>query len=695
MRLFIADSFYDQLFNLPVQIQRKTIEFQKKFRQASTSAAIHLEPIEQFKDPNLRSARIDQKYRVIIATVGDDNYLLVYVGNHDDAYRWGLNKKVEWNVHTQSVQVLTVAEQEIAATPAPAPDVQATVFIFKDISDEQLLAIGVPDGMLERVRTISDFDDLDAMEDNLSEDVFERIFNLLDGESIDSIIQEIQDGLAAFGEDQMLSGNNMRHFIEIVDDDDLEKMVDSSMEKWQLFLHPSQRNLVEANYPGSMKVSGGAGTGKTVAALHRLKKLTLVPSSKVLFTTFTTALRDNLKKQIVKLDVPSQRYELDNIDQVVLKLARTYGILPEGYKVLDYEGGNLADELWKQVLEFEASEFDEKFLSEEYTNVIGYNNITEQAQYLRQSRVGRSKPVSRRQRIDIWHLVEKYNALKESRKRIDRVDVFNRVTDYLNKEGVRPYTNVIADEFQDFSNPELRFLRALVAEGPNDLFMTGDPIQRIYSGRKLNFSQAGINVRGKKSRRLKVNYRTTDEIRKVALAIIKGEMFEDFDGGEESTKGYISLMHGAKPAYNVFPTRDAEFAGIVGIVRQLLDGGGYSGKDICIAAYSRQTLRDITNVLHNNGIKYSDGRVQDADGVTLCTFHSIKGLEFRVVIVVGIDNRFLSPDYQGQAFDRMDKVEKKDYLKGLRSLLYVALTRAQREVYITCVNNKCELLQNL
>lgn len=695
MRLFIADSFYDQLFNLPVQIQRKTIEFQKKFRQASTSAAIHLEPIEQFRDPNLRSARVDQKYRVIIATVGDENYLLVYVGNHDDAYRWAQNKKVEWNVHTQSVQVLTVSSQEVTETPNQTAVSQKPDSIFKDISDEKLLAIGVSEDLLEKVRGICDFDDLEKLEDNLSEDVFERIFNLIDGDSIDSIIQEIQDGLAASGEDQLLSGNNRRHFIEIVDDDDLEKIVNSSMEKWQLFLHPSQRTLVESNYVGSMKVSGGAGTGKTVAAMHRLVKLTLVPSSHVLFTTFTTALRDNLKKQITKLDIPAQRYELDNIDQVVLKLARNYGILPADYKVLDYEGGNLAEELWKQVLEFEASEFDEKFLAEEYTNVIGYNNITDSSQYLRQSRVGRSKPVSRRQRLDIWALVEKYNALKESRKRIDRVDLFNKVTDYLNSNNIRPYTNVIADEFQDFSNPELRFLRALVAEGPNDLFLTGDPIQRIYSGRKLNFAQAGINVRGKKSRRLKVNYRTTDEIRKVAMAIIKGETFEDFDGGEESTKGYISLMHGVAPAYSVYPTREAEFAGIVDMIRQLLDGGVYSGKDICVAAYSRSTLRDVTTVLHQNGVKYSDGRVQDKDGITLCTFHSIKGLEFRVVIVVDIDNRFLSPDYQGQAFDRMDKVEKKDYLKGLRSLLYVALTRAQREVYITCVNNKCELLQNL
>lgn len=695
MRLFIADSFYDQLFKLPVQIQRKTVDFQKKFRQASTSAAIHFEPIEQFKDPNLRSARVDQKYRVIIAVVGDDNYLLVYVGNHDDAYRWAQNKKVEWNVHTQSVQVLTVSEQEVAEATDQMVDSAKPESVFKGISDDKLLAIGVPGDLLEKVRGISDFDDLEEMEENLSEDVFERIFNLIDGDTIDNVIQEIQDGLAASGEDQMLSGNNRRHFIEIVDDDDLEKIVNSSMEKWQLFLHPSQRALVESNYAGSMKVSGGAGTGKTVAAMHRLKNLSLLPTSKVLFTTFTTALRDNLKKQVNKLDIPAQRYELDNIDQVVLKLARSYGILPADYKVLDYEGGNLAEELWKQVLEFDASEFDEKFLAEEYTNVIGYNNLTESAQYLRQSRVGRSKPISRRQRLDIWALVEKYNALKESRKRIDRVDLFNKVTNYLVTNDIHPYTNVIADEFQDFSNPELRFLRALVAEGPNDLFLTGDPIQRIYSGRKLNFAQAGINVRGKKSRRLKVNYRTTDEIRKVAQAIIKGETFEDFDGGEESTKGYISLMHGVKPAYCVYPTREAELAGIVEIIRQLLVGGLYSGKDICVATYSRSTLRDVTTVLHQNGVKYSDGRVQDKDGVSLCTFHSIKGLEFRVVIVVDIDNRFLSPDYQGHAFDRMDRVEKKDYLKGLRSLLYVALTRAQREVYITCVNNKCELLKNL
>ena len=80
----------------------------------------------------------------------------------------------------------------------------------------------------------------------------------------------------------------------------------------------------------------------------------------------------------------------------------------------------------------------------------------------------------------------------------------------------------------------------LVQEGRNDLFLTGDPIQRIYSGRKINFGAAGINVRGVRSRRLKINYRTTEPIKRVAVSVVKGQTFDDMDGGTESIKGYVN-----------------------------------------------------------------------------------------------------------------------------------------------------------
>ena len=260
-----------------------------------------------------------------------------------------------------------------------------------------------------------------------------------------------------------------------------------------------------------------------------------------------------------------------------------------------------------------------------------------------QQRVGRTKALSRKQRIEIWKLVEKYIELKQERKVVDRLELFNETTRYLNDNNIRPYTNVIADEFQDFSNPELKFLRALVAEGRNDLFLTGDPMQRIYSGRKINFGAAGINVRGVRSRRLKINYRTTEPIKKVAVSVIKGITFEDMDGGTESMNGYVSLIHGGeKPIYKIVGNATDEVTQTVEWVNECINNQ-INANDICIAAPSMGLMKELQSYLHTNGIAYKvlkgTSKQGASNGISLCTLHSLKGLEFKVVVLIGINER--------------------------------------------------------
>lgn len=492
MRLFLSDTFFDAVMQLPKDAQKRVVDFQKKFRQNSTSASLHLEPITQFKDSSLRTARVNDNYRVVVGVMPGGNFSLLYVGDHESAYRWGMNKRFLWNDHTQSCQIIT-SQEEKSIVPVSPEETEKT--LFKDIPSDKFIAIGVPSDILPKVMAIKDLNDLDKLESDLPTEVYEHLFNLIDGENIDDIITIVESGKAKENEDMLLSGNNLSRFLELTDDDALAHIIEQGMDKWQIFLHPSQRKLVDANYKGTMKVSGGAGTGKTIAAIHRLKYLCSKPDSHVLFTTYTKTLSLNLEESIKKLEVPRQRYELNNIDQVLQKIAHEYHVC-DGFSVLDYSGDEESLKLWREVLETEVTEFDEQFLYNEYIDVIVYYGNKDVKQYMMQSRVGRTKALSRKQRIEIWKLVEKYVSLKRARKVIDRLELFNETTQYLNDNNIHPFTNVIADEFQDFSNPELKFLRALVPEGQNDLFLTGDPIQRIYSGRNINFSAAGINVRG-------------------------------------------------------------------------------------------------------------------------------------------------------------------------------------------------------
>ena len=701
MRLFLSDSFFDKFTELPRNIQQKVRDFQKKFRQNSQSISIHLEPIH-VKDASLRSARVCDGYRAILGALGNDNFMLLYVDNHDEAYRWARNKKFVWNEHTQSCQIIPVQDGDEAAAVAPSPvtaDTQAAEAecLFGHVSDESLLKIGVPEQLIPLVRGIKDLDDFDAAEEKLPQDVYESLFAVIDGENVNDIIAEIEAGKVKQGEDTLLSNNNKRRFIEITDDECLAKIMDEGMEKWQLFLHPSQSKLVSSDYKGTVKVSGSAGTGKTIAALHRLKHLCGNPGAKVLFTTYTKALLGNLNDLVERLDLPKSRYELGNIDQVLLRVARDNQVLEEGVNVLDYSGDDRSLALWREVADAAVCEFDEEFLYSEYIDVIVYNNNHELKDYLLQARTGRSKSLSRRQRAEIWKLKVKYEGLKKKRHVVDRLELFNLTANYLLHNGIHPYTNVIADEFQDFSNPELRFLRALVKEGENDLFLTGDPYQRIYTNRRINFSAAGINVKGRRSQKLKVNYRTTEEIKKMAVAVVKGQKYDDLDGGEENNKGYISLVHGERPSYRVFGSVSEEAEHVLSQIKACMDGG-VSLKDICIAARTRSLYKDVADCLHSEAVAYkeirSGNKVGHVDGLTLCTFHSLKGLEFKIVFLVGVNEKSMpSKETTDFPFTTKDAAERKEYLLSIRSLLYVAITRARQMVFISGCGNPTGLLE--
>ena len=690
MRLFLSASFFDKFTELPRNVQQNVRDFQKKFRQNSQSSAIHLESITQFKDSSLKTARVNQEYRAVVGALGQDNYMLLYVDKHDKAYRWAQNKKFVWNEHTQTCQIIPIdIQQEETYVEESGNSNNATAESpFCDITDNQLLSIGVPEELTGIVRNIRNFDDLDKAEKKLPQDAFENIFDVMDGNDISSIIANIEEGKAKEGEDTLLSSNNRRRFIEITTDEELARIMDEGMEKWQLFLHPSQRKLVDSDYNGSTKVSGSAGTGKTIAAIHRLKYLCQSNMfGKVLFTTYTTALVDNLRVLVEKMSIDKQKYALNNIDKVLLEVAKEYKILPEDFHVLDYSGDKESLALWSEVLDQNISEFDEQFLYSEYIDVIIYNNNKDMKSYLLQPRTGRTKPITRKQRVEIWKLKEQYEALKQERKKVDRLELFNMAANYMKEHQIHPYSHVIADEFQDFSNPELRFLRQLVAEGRNDLFLTGDPYQCIYSGRKINFTAAGINIRGKKSKKLKVNYRTTEEIKRMAVAVVKGEKYDDMDGGEENNKGYISLVHGEKPCYRIFASSNEEVEHVMKVVAEC-ENNGISLNHICITARTRALYKDVVDGLHQNDIPYQELKGGNAtgnkEGISLCTFHSLKGLEFRIVILVGVTERSMpSKETSGKPFSMMDVPERKEYLMGIRSLLYVAITRARQMVFIS------------
>ena len=687
MKLYLGDKCWDKLFELPKNVQLRVRDFQRKFKENPFSPAINLEKIASFEDDSLRTARIDDTYRAIIGVASGDPYCLLYIDHHDEAMRWAQHKRFAWNSYTNSFQVTSITMEEVVEPRGQKRDDT----VFAKYTDEQLLRIGVPEHQLPLVRSIKDMDDLEKAESSLSGDVFEYLFYLMDdGTDINNIITEVEAGKEQDGDSTI---NNKRNFIEITDDEELERVIAEGTEKWQIFLHPSQRLLVEKSYAGSLKVTGGGGTGKTVAAIHRLKKLTEKGSMKsVLYTTFTRTLIKNISSRVRSMGIKSENCVIENIDKLALDMAKSYGLIPQTATVLDYgPSSRTSEEIWDGIVTDNLSQFDTRFLKREYLDVIVYNNNKTIDDYYRQSRTGRTQPVNRKQRTEIWNLVEQYVARKKESQLYDRNEIFNLIANHLNENGIHPFKHVIADEIQDFSNPELRFLRALVEEGPDDLFLVGDPYQRIYNNRKIAFSQVGINVRGKRSKRLRVNYRTTEEIKRAATNVVNGCAFDDFDGSPESLAGYVYLMHGDRPEYKIYDNRNEEIAAIIDFIRMCRENG-IEYKDIVVASYIKDSIKPVQDALHRNNIPYknlmNEGTGND-NGVNLSSFHNMKGLEFKVVILSDVNKKTFP--YLPYGFEGLDEIEKKNHLMNQKALMYVAITRAMQKVLITGSGIKADL----
>lgn len=695
MRLFLYDRFFEKFIELPKAIQNKVLDFQKKFRENSRSTAIHLEPIKSFIDQSLRTARIDEKYRAIIrvAESGDD-YFLLWVDTHDEAMDWAKNKMITWNPNTQAVQIFTVPERQIEPLPDKSEVIASSLFGYLD--DDQLLAIGVPPSSLLLVKHIKNLDDLETVEKNLPVDAFENLFYLADGAVIDNLIFEIEEGKVQSDAlvDQIQSINNKRSFVE-VNDDLLQELINGELKKWQIFLHPSQRKLVDRNFKGSTKVTGGGGTGKTVAALHRLKFLinekTILTTQPVLFATYTNALTENLRKLIKGMEIHPSYYYLANIDALARELAKKAGIISKDSRFLDFPNTKSSLELWDEVLEQVLCQFDAQFLHSEFQEVILYHNIQDSQQYYNQSRIGRGKAITRKQRMEVWSVVEAYKLKKHEENFLDRAEVFNKLSIFFNNQEFKPFSYAIVDEVQDFSNIELRFIRSLVEVRDNDLFMVGDPYQRIYQ-RKIIFSAAGINVRGTRSKRLRINYRTTEEIKRLAISTVKGYSYDNFEGESEKLDGYLSLFHGVKPQYHLFSTKTEEMAYYINSIKDDLNKG-LSYSEIAIATRLKDSLREIKSALHQNNLPHYDLTTQSGtpEGIQLSTFHSLKGLEFKIVYLADVNYR--TAPFLPYSYAEFDKIQQEEYLLSERALLYVAITRAIQKVVMTGTGSKSDLIK--
>lgn len=704
----IANEFLTAFARIPRAKQRAVRDFTIKFRDNPQAASINYEKIRDMRDTKVRTVRIGKDYRAIVLHPGDgDVFVLVWVDNHDEAMDWAKNKQFDINPYTGALQIINVVEVErvvekskaepapavadVAATPTAAPvQLPVTPSLFAAVDDQTLLSLGVPPLLMPAIRAIADTRVLPELAQYLPDECTEALTWLAEGIPL----EEIREALAVDQPSAPVDIENFekalehpdtkRRFAKIDDVDALAKMLEQPLEKWRIFLHPSQERLVRREYKGTMKVTGGAGTGKTVVAMHRArylaKELYSKQTDRVLFTTFTSNLARNVAQNLDELcGDEREQIEVNHLHAWAVGFMRSQGV------TYNIAMGKVLNRYWSDAYAAAGiSEFDVGFIRQEWEHVAQPQGVRNRKAYFKASRIGRGRRLSRAQRAEIWKAFEEFIAQLRSDNRVEWIEVMRETRQYLERHGNHqlPYRAIVVDEAQDFHEEEWQLLRAMVDEGPNDIFLVGDAHQRIY-GRRVTLSKCGINTRGRRSRRLFINYRTTEQIRDWAMAVLRNCEIDDLDGETEKSGQYKSLRPGVAPQIRSFDNARAEQEWLVHQILDLTAGPTYELRDICLVARTRSSLRrNYVAMLEKAKIEYvvldKDGE-PDADGVRLATMHRVKGLEFPVMLLAGTnDNEIPLPQTTTP-----DPVTQAEHEQQERALLFVAATRARDKLYVT------------
>ena len=689
-----AESYFKSLKKLPANIQAEANVFFKKFIDDPTSPGLNYETIKVV-DSTLRSARVNGSYRAIIRVPQEkDTYTLLWIDAHDAAYNWASKKRIAVNPVSNIVQIYDVVTGEEEQTTSNYNGYDTKLFDY--ISDDDLLRLNVPEDVMFVVRAIKDEKDFNAKKRFLPDDVYEYLSFLTSGLSLDEVLKEANENASKCGtqklsvEDAIVNPGNSSKFYLLDDDesvDELERILEAPIEDWRIFLHPSQRKIVEQSFSGPARILGGAGTGKTVVAMHRAKWLIEsvfnMKEDKILFTTFSTNLANDIRENLKILCSSSvfNKIEVINLDKWISNFLQKQG---DKLKVIF---GKDLEKIWdKAVINSKVElDFPIGFYIDEYEKVILVNELEIFEDYKKVNRVGRGTSLNREEKIQVWEVIMAYRSLLSNFKVIDSGLAgikIRKIIEEAEKEFL--YKAVIVDEAQDFSDYAFKLLRAIAGkERSNDIFIVGDAHQRIY-GKKVTLKRCGINITGR-SGLLKINYRTTEEIYSWAKAIIKDMNVDDLDDGIDEGKGYLSLTHGKKPEVLNFKTSDKEYDHIYLYVNELVKAG-IDPKVICIVGRTNKQLDNIRAYFASKNmklyeIKQSKNDDPFIDAIRISTMHRVKGLGFDYVVIADVNDGIIPLESVIKGAN--DTVMEKDMYEAERALLYVAATRAKKELLVT------------
>ena len=692
MELRIADTFTDSLARLTGDEQKivKTTAFDLQLNPASPGMSFH--KLDKAKDKNFWSVRVGSDIRLIVHR-SESSLLLCYVDHHDKAYDWAERRKLETHPKTGAAQFVEIREtvkevvvpvyvQPPATQPKPAGVQKA---VFAGVADDELLGYGVPAEWLNDVKKATE-DTILAVADHLPAEAAEALLELATGGK-PRVAQPAPEAANPFDHPDA-----QRRFRVMTNVEELQRALDFPWEKWTVFLHPEQREWVEREYTGPARVSGSAGTGKTIVALHRAAHLARKhPDARVLLTTFSDALANALHTKLKRLlgNEPrlGERIDVCSLGAIGMRLYKAHGgratiANRETVREIVKEAGHAVG----------GHKFSLHFLLTEWEQVVDAWQLENWDAYREVVRLGRKTRLPESQRTVLWSIFERVRAGLKARQMITEAGLFSLVATMVAKDKNMLFDFAVVDEAQDISVAHIRFFAALGGGRPNALFFAGDLGQRIFQ-QAFSWKGLGVDVRGR-SRTLRVNYRTSHQIRTQADRLL-GPAVTDVDGNSEDRSDTVSVFNGPPPTIKSLKSEHDEIKTVGGWIAEQAKAGMVP-HEFGVFVRSAAQLDRARAAVKEAGLAFKvlDDHVETTSGhVSISTMHLAKGLEFRAVVVMACDDEIIPLQERIETVG--DDADLKEVYDTERQLLYVACTRARDHLLVTSVEPASEFLDDM
>lgn len=706
-------------------VKAKIHTFLQKLGENDATPGLHIEPINGSIDPNARTGRVNDFWRAVLIRVdppgGEVNYFYAGTWPHDEAIDRArkltlainpVNGILEWREAVAAQQIESAAAIPTPVIPAAVEQKSAPIlaecgyfrtdlideFGFpRDIADAAFTVVG-EDALLDFAQSLETPWQQEVLISMASREALHIIKQRL---GLDQPVQVDPDEDEATKIIKALAHPASRmQFTYVEDNEELRRIIeDGDFGAWRVFLHPEQREYVEKDYSRSFRLSGGAGTGKTVVLLHRARRLALAnPQARVILTTFTRALAENLRRDLERLDAKVP----------IAQMLGDAGVLVRGVDQLAAEVRLRADDSFGEASLATIGSTREKtaspaepdwqaaitqagsglpialqspsFFADEYAQVILPNDITDAAVYFAVRRPGRGVALDRGRRAVVWGVIEQMRKDQRIANQLGYGEIAAVAAHWLVSSGTTLADHVLVDEGQDLEPAKWKLLRAVVAPGPDDLFIADDSHQRIY-GRPTVLKHYGIQIQGR-SRRLTLNYRTTLENLRFALGVLAGEEYDDAEGLEVSTEGYRSARSGPKPTKHATKSDAEQLDHIAADVRRWIDDEGVRPETIAVLAASNNAAKKAQQGLGQRDVSVAlltSPRVTGGQPVAM-TMHTAKGMEFSRVVLFDVSDGSFPPPW---AYKNVPEEDRSDKDRQFRSLLYVAASRARDELVVT------------